>query len=69
MICDPIAGAKVSKYWRVELLTVGADQDPGNTKSADDVLEQGLCLDPFGKVVNGHDRELDLTFHHRKWPD
>ena len=74
MILDPQLLAKISKCIIVELLSIVRDDDPGNSEVANDasLLEasdiflynsgQWFYLDPFGKVVDPYDEELELLY-------
>ena len=67
---------KIFEYVIVELLFIVRDEDPRDSKEANDTFPdetldvflcdsgQWFCLDPFGEVVDPHDKELELPYCH-----
>ena len=78
VVLDSQLLAEVSEGVVVKLLAIVGDEDPGNSKAANDVLpnevsdiflcdsSQRFHLNPFSKVVDPNNKELELPYNGRK---
>ena len=74
MVLNPQLLAKISERVIVKLFSIVKDEDPGDSEAVNDTFPdevsniflcnsgQWFCLNPFGKVVDPKNKELEVPY-------
>lgn len=80
MFFDPQLLAKVPKCIIIELLPIIKDKESWDAEAVNDAFPheasdillsdsgQRFCLDPFSKIVNPYNEELELQYNYKEGP-